>query len=58
MLTSLPKVAHNLSEIYTRKYRDKNCKSECEFKELKNKTFSHNCKEFRKQIIKTNKCIN
>ena len=49
MSTSLPKVVHNLSEIYTRKCRDKNCKSECGFQELKNKTFSHNCKEFRKQ---------
>ena len=35
MLTSLSKLVDNLSEIYSKKCRDKNCKSECEFKGLK-----------------------
>ena len=31
MLTSLSKLVNNLFEIYSKKCRDKNCKSECEF---------------------------
>ena len=34
--TSFSKLADNLSEIYSKKCRDKNCESECEFKGLKN----------------------
>ena len=36
MSTSLSKLVDNLSEIYSKKCRDKNCKYECDFKELKN----------------------
>ena len=32
--TSLSKPVDNLSEVHSKKYRDKNCKSECEFKGL------------------------
>ena len=50
--TSLSKLVDNLSEIYSKKCRDKNCKSECEFKGLKNNNFSYNCKECRKKQLK------
>ena len=33
--TSLSKHVDNLSEIYSKKFRDKNCKCECEFKRFK-----------------------
>ena len=35
MSTSLSKLVNNLSEIYSKKCRDKNCKSECGFRDLK-----------------------
>ena len=35
MSTSLSKLVDNLSEIYSKKVRDKNCQSECELKGLK-----------------------
>ena len=46
MLTSLSKLVDNLSEIYSKKCKDKNCKFECEFKGLKNNKFSYNCKGY------------
>ena len=49
MSTSLSKLVDNLSEIYFKKCIDKNCKSECEFKGLKNNKLSYNCKECRKK---------
>ena len=48
MPTSLSKLVDNLSEIYSKESRDKNYKSECEFKVLKNNKLSYNCKECRK----------
>ena len=36
MSTSLSKLVDNLSEVYSKKYGDKNCKSEFEFKGFKN----------------------
>ena len=47
MSTSLSKLVDNLSEIYSKKCRDKNCKSECEFEGLKNNKLPYNCKECR-----------
>ena len=41
--TSLTKLVDNLSEIYSEKSRDKNCKSECEFEGVKNNKLSYNC---------------
>ena len=52
MSTSLSKLVDNLSEIYSKKCRDKNCKSECEFEGLKNNKLSCNCKECRKKQLK------
>ena len=52
MSTSLSKLVDNLSEIYSKKCRDKNCKPECEFKGLKNNKLSYNCKECRKKQLK------
>ena len=54
MSTSLSKRIDDLSEIYIKKCRDKNCKSECEseseseceFKKLKHN--KHSCKGCRK----------
>ena len=43
MSTTLSKSIENLSEIYTKKCRDKNCKSELELKGLKNNKLSSNC---------------
>ena len=45
MSTLLSKLVNNLSEIYSKKCRDKDCKSECEFKGLENNKL---CKECRK----------
>ena len=47
MSTSLSKLVNNLSEIYSKKCRDKNTA----FKGLKNKLF-YNCKECRKKQLK------
>ena len=59
MSTSLSKLVDNLSEIYGKKYRDENCKSECVFKGLKNNKISYNCKKCKKKKkVKTKKCIN
>ena len=41
--TSLTKLVDNLSDIYSEKCRDKNCKSECEFEGVKNNKLSYNC---------------
>ena len=57
MSTSLSKLVDNLSEIYSKKCRDKNYKSECEFKELKNNKLSYNCKECRKKLKPINGLI-
>ena len=58
MSISLSKLTDNLSEIYSKKYRDKNFKYQCEFKELKNNNLSSNFKECRKKIVKNNKWNN
>ena len=52
MSTSLSKHVNNLSEIYSKKCRDKNCKSECEFKRLKNNNLPYNCKVCIKKQLK------
>ena len=58
MSTSLSKLVDNLSEIYSKKCRDKKCKSECEFNGLKNDKLFYNCKESRKKQLKSiNKLI-
>ena len=49
MSTSLSKLVNILSEIYSKKCRDKNCKFQWELKGIKNK-LSYNCKECRKPI--------
>ena len=56
--TPLSQLVDSLSEIYSRKCRDKNCKSECEFKGLKNNILFYNYKECRKKAVETNKWIN
>ena len=56
MSTSLSKIC-DLSEVYSKKCRDKNCKSECEFKGTKITNFLIIGKECRKKTIKTNKWI-
>ena len=48
MSTSLSKFVDNLSEIHSKKYRNKNGKSECEFKGLKKNKLSYNCKGVEK----------
>ena len=60
MSTSLSKLADNSSEIYSKKCRDINFKSECEFKGLKSNKLSYNCKEClkKKKEAETNKWIN
>ena len=52
MSTCLSKLPDNLSEIYSKKSGDQNCKSECEFKGLKNNNLSYSCKECRKKQLK------
>ena len=57
MSTSLSKLVYNLSEIYIKDCKDKNCNSEYEFKGLQNNKLSYNCKGCRK-TVKTNKWTN
>ena len=52
MATSLAKPIHSLFEIYSKKCRDKNCKSECEFKRVKNNKVSYNCKKCSREQLK------
>ena len=49
MQTSLSKIDNNLSEIYDQKCRDKNYKSEYEFKGIKNYKLSYKCNECKKR---------
>ena len=55
MLTSLSSPVDNLSENYSKKCRDKNCESKCDFIELKNNKLHYKCNECK---IKTSKCVN
>ena len=57
MSTSLSKLADNLSEIYSKKCREKNCKSECEFQDLKNNKLSYSKECRKKQLKPINKLI-
>ena len=52
MSTSLSKLVDNLSEICSKKCRDKNSKSKYEFKGLKHNRLSYNCKGCRKKQLK------
>ena len=52
MSTSLSSLEDNLSEIYNKKCIDKNCKSECEFIELKNNRLQYKCYECKKIQLK------
>ena len=49
MQTSLSKIDNNLLEIYDQKCRDKNYKSEYEFKGIKNDKLSYKCNECKKR---------
>ena len=48
MNTLLSDLVDNLSEIYSKKFKDKNCKSECDFIGLKNNKSYYKCKELIK----------
>ena len=52
MSSSLSKLADNLSEIYSKKFSYKNCKSVCEFRGLQKTKFTYNCKGCRKEPLK------
>ena len=51
MSTLLSRFADNLSEIYCKKYRDKNCKSACDFIGLKKNGLCYKCKECKKMQL-------
>ena len=51
MSTLLSNLVNNSCEIYSKKCRDKSCKSECEFKGLKCNKLCYNCKECRKKQL-------
>ena len=51
MSTSLSSLVDNLSEIYSKKCRDKNCKSACNFIGLKNNRLCCKCKECKKEQL-------
>ena len=51
MSTSLSSLVDNLSEIYSKKCRDKNCKSACDFIGLKNNRLCCKCKECKKEQL-------
>ena len=48
MSTSLSSLVDNLSEIYSKKCKDENCKSECDFIGYKNNKFVTNVKNVKK----------
>ena len=53
MSTSLSSLVDNLSEIYSKKCKDENCKSECDFIGLKiNRLLHYKCKECKKICLK------
>ena len=52
MSTSLSDLVDNLSEIYSKKSKDKNCKSECDLIGLKNNKLYCRCKECNKRWLK------
>ena len=56
--TSSSKLVDDLSENYSANCGDKNCKSECQFKDLKNNNLSCNCKGCRKKNSQKNKKMN
>ena len=49
MSTSLSNLADNVSEIYRKKFKDKNCKSPCNFIGLKNIKLHYKCEECKKK---------
>ena len=49
MSTSLSSLIDNLSEIYSKKCRDKNCESKPDFIRLKNDKLHYKCKECKKK---------
>ena len=57
MSTSLSSLLDNLSEIYSKKCKDENCKSECDFIGLKINRLRYKCKECKKIWLKPVKCI-
>ena len=57
MSTSLSKLVDDLCEIYSKKCRDNNCKSELDFKGFKNNNFLTIAKSVEK-TTKINKWIN
>ena len=52
MSTSLSSLVDNLSEIYSKKCKDENCKSECDFIGLKINRLRYKCKECKKIWLK------
>ena len=52
MSTSLSSLVDNSSEIYSKKCRDKNCESNCDFIGLKNNKLCHKCNECKKRQLK------
>ena len=51
MSTSLSSLVDNLSEIYSKKCKDENCKSECDFIGLKNSKLYYKRKECHKRWL-------
>ena len=49
---SSSKLVYNLPEIYSKQCRDKNCKSECEFRGRKSNNLSYRCSECKKKQLK------
>ena len=52
MSTSLSSLVVNLSEIYNKKCRKKNCESKCDFIGLKNDKLHYECNECKKRQLK------
>ena len=52
MLTSLSNLVDNLSEIYSKKCRDKNCKLKCGFIGLKNNKLHYKYNDCKKRQLK------
>ena len=58
MADKFSSLVDNLSEIYSKKCKDENCKSECDFIGYKNNKFVTNVKNVKKKMVKPSKQIN
>ena len=58
MSYKLTNLADNLSEIYSKKIKNENCESPCDFIGFKNNKLHYKCKACKKKMVEISKKIN